>query len=42
MAVLGRNPKEGKHWEALGTKEALDALGRTRKHLEALEITKKH
>ena len=28
LAVLGRNPKEGKHWEALGSaKKQLEALG---------------
>ena len=30
LAVLGRNPKEGKHWEAM------EALRSTRKHHKAL------
>ena len=42
MAVLGRNPKGGKHCEALGsTRKHLEALGRARKHLEALGSTEK-
>ena len=36
MAVLGRNPKEGKYWEAM------EALRSTRKHQEALGSTWKH
>ena len=33
LAVLGRNPKKGKHWEALGS---------TNKYWEALRSTRKH
>ena len=41
-AVPGKNPKEGKHWEALeSTGKYLKALGSTRKHLEALGNTGK-
>ena len=37
MEVLGRNTKEGKHWEVLrSTRKHQEALGRARKHLEAL------
>ena len=43
LAVLGRNPKGGKHCEALGSaRKHLEALGRARKHLEALRSTGKH
>ena len=43
LEVLGRNPEEGKHWEALGsTRKPLDALGSTRKLLEELRSTGKH
>ena len=34
LEVLGRNPEEGKHWEALGSPwKHLEALGSNRKHL---------
>ena len=37
MALLGRNSKEGNHWEALrSTRKHQEALGRGRKCLEAL------
>jgi hypothetical protein len=43
LAVLGRNPKEGKHWEALGSaKKHLEAFERTRKHLKGLGSSRKH
>ena len=42
MALLGRNSKEGNHWEALrSTRKYQEALGRARKHLEALRSTRK-
>jgi len=32
LAVLGRNPKKEKHWEALGsTRKHFEVLGRARK-----------
>ena len=41
--ALKRNPKEEKHWEALGsTWKLLEALGSTWKHWEALGSTWKH
>ena len=37
LAVLGRNPKEGKYWEALrSTRKHQEALGPARNLLEAL------
>ena len=41
--ALKRNPKEEKHWEALGsTWKLLEALGSTRKHLKTLGRARKH
>ena len=43
LAVLGRNPKEGKHWEVLrSTKKHQEAHGRARKHWKGLGSTGKH
>jgi hypothetical protein len=43
LALLGRNSKEGNHWEALrSTRKHQEALGRARKHWEALGSTEKH
>ena len=43
LAVLGRNPKKGKYWEALrSTTKHQDAIGSSWKHLEALGGTRKH
>ena len=43
LAVLGRNLKEGNHWEALGsTRKHLEGLGSTWKHYEALKSAGKY
>ena len=43
LAVLGRNPREGKHWEELrSTRKHQEAQVSTWKHYEALGSTEKH
>ena len=43
LALLGRNPKEGNHWEALrSTRKHQEALERARKHWEALVSNRKY